>query len=76
MTSYAFISELNEPWVLITEKSIPKKDIPEGILFLELDAFAMTRLEGLYQQFASVFMFPDYFGKNFNALDELVGWAE
>jgi len=32
----------------------------------------MTTLEGLYQEFCAVFMFPDYFGHNFNALDECI----
>ena len=70
MTYPACISELKEPWVFIAHQPIYKPDIPEGILLLELDAYLMTTLGGLYQEFTSKFQFPDYFGENLNALDE------
>lgn len=72
MTTFAFISEVKSPWVVTTQRSITKQDIPEGILLLELDATLMINLEGLYREFATVFKFPDYFGENFNALDECI----
>lgn len=72
MTSLAFASKIEEPWVLTIEKPFNREAIPESVLQLELDALLMTELEGLYKEFTSVFQFPDYFGKNFNALDECI----
>ncbi len=72
MTTFAFASDTKSPWVLTTQKDITHKDLPEGILLLALDAALMTNLEGLYREFATAFKFPDYFGKNFNALDECI----
>lgn len=72
MASFAFVSELKRPWVLKTQRNISRRDIPENILLLELDAASMTDLEGLYGEFSAVFKFPDYFGNNFNALSECI----
>lgn len=72
MTNLAFVSEIKRPWILTTQSEIVHQDVPEGILLLELDAALMTNLEGLYREFAAVFEFPDYFGGNFNALDECI----
>lgn len=72
MIPYSFASERKKPWVLTTQGLISQKDIPDNILLLELDAASMTSLEGLYREFSVVCKFPDYFGKNFNALDECV----
>ena len=72
MTAFSFASETKSPWVLTTQRAITYQDIPEGILLLELDAASMTNLEDLYREFAAVLKFPDYFGENFNALDECI----
>ena len=72
MTSFAFVSEIKSPWVVTTKKPVTKQDIPKDVLLLELNATLMTNLEDLYREFAAVFKFPDYFGKNFNALDECI----
>jgi RNAse (barnase) inhibitor barstar len=72
MTTCTFASQANGPWILITQGSINRQEIPNGILLLELDAVLMTNLDGLYREFTAVFEFPDYFGKNFNALSECI----
>ncbi len=54
----------------MTFEPLAHQDIPEGFLLLELNGRNMTTLERMYQEFTSVFQFPDYFGKNLNALDE------
>jgi RNAse (barnase) inhibitor barstar len=72
MTTYAFAAELKGPWVVTTHRSTTYQAAPEGILMLELDAASMASLKGLYQEFATAFKFPDYFGNNFNALDECI----
>jgi RNAse (barnase) inhibitor barstar len=70
MSSFSFISGTKKPWVSISCKPITQQDIPDDILLLKLDGSTMGTLEEMYQEFCSVFHFPDYFGKNFNALDE------
>ncbi len=70
MTFLNFFEKLKEPWVSMTFEPIAHQNIPEGFLLLELNARNMTTLEGMYKEFAWVFQFPDYFGKNLNALDE------
>jgi len=66
----AFLTETREPWVSTAARKTSKKDVPEGMLLIELDGARMTKLAELYDEFASAFQFPGFFGRNFNALDE------
>lgn len=70
MSILSFASGVRKPWLLISQETVTQHDIPEGIFLLELDAASMTCLEDLYQGFATVFKFPDYFGENANALKD------
>lgn len=70
MSDFAFASETHKPWLLIAQRTITQLDIPEGILLVELDAALMTGLKGLYRELAAALKLPDYFGNNFNSLDE------
>lgn len=70
MTLAAFCSGTNGPWITVSSKEVVKQDLPEDILLLRMDASVMGSLEEMYQMFSQVFQLPDYFGKNFNALDE------
>ena len=72
MTDLAFISETRPPWLLMTQREIARRDVPDGILLVEADAALMMNYEGLFRELAAVFQFPDYFGKNYNALDECI----
>ena len=72
MSNFTFVTEVEKPWVLATQRAVNRQDFPDGVLILELDAASMRNLEGLYREFASVLKFPTYFGKNFNALDECI----
>ena len=72
MTDFAFISETRPPWLLMTQREITRRDVPDGILLVEADAALMMNYEGLFRELAAVFQFPDYFGKNYNALDECI----
>ena len=80
MIDYFFALDIKKPWVFITEEAISRDDtlkkpllleiIPKNILLLELDAALMQGREGMYREFAAVMKFPDYFGNNYNALDD------
>ena len=72
MTDLTFISETRPPWLLMTQREITRRDVPDGILLVEADAALMMNYEGLFRELATVFQFPDYFGKNYNALDECI----
>ena len=73
MTDLTFISETRPPWLLMTQREITRRDVPDGILLVEADAALMMNWEeGLFPQLATVFQFPDYFGKNCHALDECI----
>ena len=64
MTDLAFISETKAPWLLMTQREITRRDVPDGILLVEANAALMMNWEeGLFREFAAVFQFPDYFGK-------------
>ena len=58
MTDLAFISEIRPPWLLMTQRKITRRDVPDGLLLAEADA--------------AVLQFPDYFGENYNALDDCI----
>ena len=73
MTDLAFISETRPPWLLMTQREIARRDVPDGILLVEADAALMMNWEeGLFPQLATVFQFPDYFGDNCHALNECI----
>ena len=72
MTDLAFISETRPPWLLMTQREITRRDVPDGILLVEADAALMMNYENLFRELAAVFQFPDYFGKNYNALNECI----
>ena len=72
MTDLAFISETRPPWLLMTQREIARQDVPDGILLVEADATLMMNYEDLFRELAAVFQFPDYFGENYNALDECI----
>ncbi len=65
-----FFSDTNGPWLLRACKPITRQNVSEDILLLELDGSVMSTLDEMYQEFSSVLQFPDYFGNNFNALEE------
>ena len=72
MTDLAFISTIKPPWLLMTQREITRRDVPNGMLLVEADAALMMNYEGLLREIAAVFQFPDYFGKNYNALNDCI----
>ena len=56
----------------MTQREITRRDVPDGILLVEADAALMMNYEGLFRELAAVFQFPDYFGKNYNALNDCI----
>ena len=72
MTDLTFISETRPPWLLMTQREIARRDVPDGLLLVEADAVLMMNYEGLFRELAAVFQFPDYFGKNYNALNDCI----
>ena len=72
MTDLAFISEIKAPWLLMTQREIARRDVPDGILLVEADAALMMNWGEVFYELAAVFQFPDYFGKNYNALDDCI----
>ena len=72
MTDLAFISETRPPWLLMTQREIARRDVPDGILLVEADAVLMMNYESSLRELTAVFQFPDYFGKNYNALKECI----
>jgi len=72
MVKFEFASGPKKPWLLATQRTISQQYLPDGILLLELDGAMMKDLEGLYRQITTVLKFPDYFGENFNALDDCI----
>jgi len=76
MIPLEFTSRTGAPWLFVTHGRVTQDDIPKHILFLELDAVSMTNLDGMYRGFVRAFEFPDYFGFNYNALDECLNDLE
>ena len=72
MTDLAFISETKPPWLLMTQREITWRDVPDGMLLVEADAALMMNWGGVFYELVAVFQFPDYFGKNYNALDDCI----
>ena len=56
----------------MTQRAITRRDVPDGILLVEADAALMMNYESSLRELAAVFQFPDYFGENYNALDECI----
>ena len=57
------------PCVLLA-KGHKERVLPDDFSIFQLDAGRMKNLEGLYDEMSSVLSLPDYFGRNFNALEE------
>ena len=72
MTDLAFISETRPPWLLMTQREITRRDVPDGMLLVEADAALMMNYESLFRELATVFQFPDYFGENYNAFNDCI----
>ena len=73
MTDLAFISETRPPWLLMTQREITRRDVPDGMLLVEADAALMMNWEeGLFRELATVFQFPDCSGKNYNAFNDCI----
>ena len=72
MTDLAFISATRPPWLLMTQREISWQDVPDGMLLVEADAALMMNYESSLRELAAVFQFPDYFGKNYNALNDCI----
>lgn len=68
MTFSDFVTTLEEPWVSIIFSSMRREEVPQQILLVELDGRNMSNSVEMYNEFASLFKFPDYFGRNLNAL--------
>lgn len=63
------ITKAEGPWLLL-DSGHQERILPEGFLTLVLDACRMKSLDDFYNEVSSVLKMPDYFGRNFNALDE------
>jgi RNAse (barnase) inhibitor barstar len=70
-----------QPWVVKTIGNIEflidrlQEQIGEENLFI-LNGLNMKTYNDLYDEFANVLKFPDYFGRNLNALDECINDLE
>lgn len=79
----SIVTRLAPPWVLFCDEghldvtSLHAQIDLHGGLIRELDGHQSTTRESFYDQLTRAFDFPDYFGKNFNALDDCItdlGW--
>lgn len=75
------LKNIVQPWVVKIIGNIAlllnslQKQIGKENLFI-LSGLNMKTYNGLYDEFANVFKFPDYFGRNLNALDECLNDLE
>lgn len=69
MITEGILTKPEAPWLLLT-KGHKKRALPKGFSIFELDALQMKNLNGFYDEISSALKMPDYFGRNFNALDE------
>jgi RNAse (barnase) inhibitor barstar len=75
------LKNVEKPWVVKIVGNIAllidllQKQIGKENLFI-LNGLNMETYNGLYDEFAKVFKFPDYFGRNLNALDECLNDLE
>ena len=61
MPDLTFISETKPPWLLMTQREVTRRDVPDGMLLVEADAALMMNYESLFRELAAMFQFPDYF---------------
>jgi len=75
------LKDVVQPWVIKIIGNIVllieslQQQIGKENLFV-LNGVNMKTYDGLYDEFANVFKFPDYFGRNLNALDECLNDLE
>lgn len=84
VVSFDVFRKLDGPWVM--KASAPCSvyfkslcgfaDFQENVRLLVLEGACMSNLEGLYGEFERVFELPEYFGRNFNALEECLSDLE
>ncbi|MGX5655228.1 barstar family protein [Geodermatophilus nigrescens] len=62
------------PWlhVVPSESGLGAEPSIDGGLVRVLDARRMETVAGVFDEFRSAFEFPDYFGRNWDALDECI----
>ena len=48
MTDLAFISETRPPWLLMTQREITRRDVPDGLLLVEADEALMMNWGGVF----------------------------
>lgn len=64
------LARTSEPRVHAATVPLSEQDVPPGHVLIRLDGAKMTRLDSLYNEFVHAFKFPEYFGRNYNALSE------
>lgn len=69
LDNHEFLNSCRGPWVLKLQDSSSLGQL-KNIIFL--DGMKMISIEGVYHEVAMAFKFPDYFGKNFNALFDML----
>ncbi len=73
MLNQKLFNSCEEPWLLHTSDQLPEEIMRKAF---SLDATKMNTLNELYDEISSKLCFPDYFGRNFNALSEMLSDLE
>ena len=73
MNAEHLLQTCNRPWVMKHHTELSQDIMAKSIC---LDGKEMTSFFGILTEFADKFEFPNYFGFNFNALDEMLADLE
>ncbi|MCO1579123.1 barstar family protein [Crossiella sp. SN42] len=76
MTILDSVFARERPWVHVLAESaadgLHAVRLPDSALVVHLDGMRMLDVDELFDQFASSFRFPEYFGRNWPAFDECI----
>ncbi len=58
------------PWLFFTRKKNWQQPLPDNFIEFRIDSRKARTIEGFNDEVSSAFQFPDYYGRNLNALRE------